>query len=39
MKKQSPLFIATTDTLETSGKGIEVVTVAGAVAKKVKEIL
>jgi ribose-phosphate pyrophosphokinase len=39
MRKQSPLFIATTDTLETSAKGIEVVSVAGAVAKKVKEIL
>jgi hypothetical protein len=39
MKKQSPIFIATTDTMETSARGIEVVTVAGAVAKKVKEIL
>ena len=39
MKKQSPLFIATTDTLETSVRGVEVITVAGAVAKKVKEIL
>jgi ribose-phosphate pyrophosphokinase len=39
MRRQSPLFIATTDTLETSEKGIKVVTVAGAVAKKVREIL
>ncbi|WXG43661.1 MAG: ribose-phosphate diphosphokinase [Promethearchaeati archaeon SRVP18_Atabeyarchaeia-1] len=39
MRKTSPIFIATTDTIDNSAKGIEVVSVAGAVAKKIKEIL
>jgi ribose-phosphate pyrophosphokinase len=39
LKRESPLFIVTTDTIETSIKGIEVASVAGTISEKIKQIL
>jgi ribose-phosphate pyrophosphokinase len=39
MRKESPPFIVTTDTIETLAKGIEVISVAEVISAKIKEIL
>jgi phosphoribosylpyrophosphate synthetase len=39
MRKESPQFIVTTDTIETMVKGIEVISVAKVISAKIKEIL
>nr|MDO8133009.1 ribose-phosphate diphosphokinase [Candidatus Njordarchaeum guaymaensis] len=39
LRKESPLFIVTTDTIETSAKGVEVASVAKVMSEKVKQIL
>jgi ribose-phosphate pyrophosphokinase len=39
LRKESPLFTITTDTIETSAKGVEVASVAKVISEKIKAIL
>jgi ribose-phosphate pyrophosphokinase len=39
MKRESPPFIVTTDTIETMAKGVTVTSVAGAICTKIREVL
>jgi ribose-phosphate pyrophosphokinase len=39
MKKEAPPLIVTTDTIETSAKGVEVTSVAGVICGKIREAL
>jgi ribose-phosphate pyrophosphokinase len=39
LKKESPQFIVTTDTIETSTRGVEVASVAGTISEKIRQIL
>nr|MDO8099612.1 ribose-phosphate diphosphokinase [Candidatus Njordarchaeota archaeon] len=39
LRKESPLFIVTTDTIETSARGVEIASVAKVISDKIRQIL